>query len=121
MKRPALSNRRRWVASFALAGYCIVALAGHALHDAATCEHASHEVHGGGGEPSIAALHGTTPHDSDHCIVCQFCAQAQLPLAQVESLSWQQTCERLAHDSLCRIVPVSDRAYSPRGPPFYLG
>ena len=121
MNRSALLNPRRWVVSFALASYCVVALAGHGLHDVATCEHPPHELHGGGGEPGIAASHETEPHDFDHCVVCQFCAQAQLPLAQADSFSWQHTGERLVHDSLCLIVPISCRAYSPRGPPLYLG
>ena len=117
MNRPALRRPRRWVASSALAGYCVVALAGHGLHDLATCEHAPHEVHAVGAEAGIAALHGTELHDFDHCVVCQFCAQAQLPLAQADSFSWQHTGERLVHDAPCLIVPMSRRAYSPRGPP----
>jgi hypothetical protein len=121
VNRPALLNRRQWVASVALAAYCVVALAGHGMHQLAICEHGPHEVHDGDGEPCITAAHGTTLHDSDHCIVCQFCAQAQLPIAESPSLSWQHTGERIAHDSLCRIVPVFFRAYSPRGPPLVLG
>ncbi|HEV3340842.1 MAG TPA: hypothetical protein VG125_10815 [Pirellulales bacterium] len=121
MNRPNLRNARRWVASFVLASYCVVALAGHGMHDVVTCEHGPHEVHEHGGEPGIAASHGNTLHDFDHCVVCQFCAQAQLPLTQADSLSWQHTGERLVHDSLCLIVPVSCRAYSPRGPPLYHG
>jgi hypothetical protein len=117
MNRPALLSPRRAVASFVLAGYCVVALAGHGMHDVATCEHAPHEVHDGGGEPGIAPSHGTEQHDFDHCVVCQFCAQAQLPLSQAVSLSWQHTSERLLHDAPCLIVSVSGRAYSPRGPP----
>ena len=126
MNRPALLNRRRWAASFALAGYCIVALAGHGMHDAhgmhdGACEHASHELHDGGGEPGVADSHGTTLHDFDHCVVCQFWAQAQLPLAPADSLLWQHTGERLVHDSPSLIVRVSHRAYSPRGPPLHHG
>lgn len=121
MKRPTLLSPRRSVASFVLVGYCVVALAGHGLHELAACEHVPHELHDGGGEPGIGPAHATEQHDLDHCLVCQFCAQAQLPLSQADSFSWQHTGERLVHDTPCLAVPVVCRAYNPRGPPRHQG
>jgi hypothetical protein len=112
---------QRWTASFALAGYGFLALAGQGMHALTSCEHAVHAAHHSDEFPddrsSLAESHVSDPHDFDHCVVCQFCAQAQLPQARADEVSSHYRCERVTREPGRIQAAISHRPYSPRGPP----
>ena len=121
VNRTAYSKVQRWTASFAIAGYGFMALAGQGMHAITPCDHAVHTAHHGGEFPdnqsSAAESHASDPHDVDHCVVCQFCAQAQLPRARAEVVTSHHRCERVAREPDRIQPPVSHRPYNSRGPP----